>query len=87
VLRGLHELHPKASAAVGALPASAGVEPQIAIDEKDFIRIVRDLASNAASGPSGWTKELLLPLLGDETAVRALITLTADRHRNRRNPR
>jgi hypothetical protein len=76
VLRQLQALHPPASAPAPPLPHSV---PLVAVDEGVLARLVRKrLCNGAAPGPSGWTGELIAPLLRDEACARSLCILIAD---------
>jgi hypothetical protein len=40
--------------------------------------IKRNISRGAAPGPSGWTGELLLPLISDDTCLKGLAALVMD---------
>ena len=53
-------------------PSSA---PHTIFDPKETAKLVLQLANWTAAGPSGWTAELLLPLLEDESCLDAITLL------------
>jgi hypothetical protein len=65
--------HPPATNVAPDCPADA---PSVFVDPKDLDKLVRSLANFTAAGPSGWTAELLLPLLDDEVCMQGITLLT-----------
>ena len=65
-------LHPQAARAPPPCPDSA---PRIIVESDKVVELVRRLARGTAAGPSGWTAELLLPLLADNVCLQAVTLL------------
>lgn len=74
VLRSMHPQGPHPE----ELPKAPPTPPILAIDKKQLIDIIKGLATGAAPGLSGWTAELMVPLLDDEDCVIALAQLIGD---------
>ena len=45
------------------------------MDEKDLAKLTHSLAKFTAGGPSGWTAELVVPLLTDQVCLKGLALL------------
>lgn len=77
VIRKLKQLHPDASAAIPALPSGAPTVLEVGDEDLENI-IKRQLCNGSAPGPSGWTGELIKPLIYDEQCLPGLKALVAD---------
>ena len=71
-IQQMREKHPRATNVVPPCPSSA---PHTIFDPKETAKLVLQLANWTAAGPSGWTAELLLPLLEDESCLDAITLL------------
>ena len=77
LIRDMYNLHPKGPDA-NALPGLPADAPRTVITTKQVASTVRRLATGASPGPSGWTADLLLPLLEDDVCLRGLTRLIND---------
>ena len=77
LIRDMCNLHPKGPDA-NALPGLPADAPRTVITTKQVASTVRRLATGASPGPSGWTADLLLPLLEDDVCLRGLTRLIND---------
>ena len=68
----MRKLHP---AGTDALPQCPGDAPYAVFDKDDVAKLVQRLLHSTAAGPSGWTAELLAPLLGDAVCLDAVTLL------------
>lgn len=71
-LHHMRTLHPCAAAVPPPCPPSA---PMCVFDPVEVRKLVTKMACYSAAGPSGWTLELLLPLLDDEACLAGLSLL------------
>jgi hypothetical protein len=79
VVECLRKLHPPEKKSLPSLPA--GAPKLIKVDEDLLLKIAKSMASGASPGPSGWTAELALPLLDDDTCrvgIAALVKAMAN---------
>ena len=60
------------------LPACPRDAPGIVPEEADILRTIRRMANGASPGPSGWTADLLLPLLNDPSSRKAICAIITD---------
>ena len=57
------------------IPAAPVTAPVIVIDKAKLKLLIRSYPKGLAAGPSGWTAELLLPLLEDDTCLDGIALL------------
>ena len=75
-LRQLQDLHPPPSDGIPVRPDGV---PLVLVDKASLADRIRRLSGRGASpGPSGWTAEMLRPLVVDDVCMDALAVLTAD---------
>ena len=60
------------------LPACPRDAPGVVPEEADILRTIRRMANGASPGPSGWTADLLLPLLSDPSCRKAICAIITD---------
>ncbi len=72
-MRGLHPTGPV------ALPPRPADAPYNIFDKDNVAKLVQRLLHSRAAGPSGWTAELLAPLLGDAVCLDAVTAGAAHR--------
>jgi hypothetical protein len=73
---GLRALHPPCNNPIPDKPIES---PIIAMDTTELKRLIKSkIARGAAPGPSGWTGELLLPLIADDVCLKGLSALVTD---------
>ena len=58
-----------------SMPAAPVTAPVIVIDKAKLKLLIRSYPKGLAAGPSGWTAELLLPLLEDDTCLDGIALL------------
>ena len=76
VIQQLRDLHPKSSAPAPTLPQTTR---SITVDNDLLRDLVRNrLKNGSAPGPSGWTGELLAPLVDDAECMASLAVLVED---------
>ena len=76
VIEKLRALHPKSSGGVPQVPDSP---PIVAVDEDLLRKVVSGkLKNGSAGGPSGWTGELLAPLVDDDECFQGISALVRD---------
>lgn len=76
VPRTLHDLHPSSTRPIPAVPRTA---PLVAVDQHRLAELIRSRLKNGSSpGPSGWTGELVAPLVDDAECLSALALLVSD---------
>ena len=70
----LEALHP-APLEEHSMPATPVDAPVIVVDKAKLKLLIRSYPKGLAAGPSGWTAELLLPLLEDDTCLDGIALL------------
>jgi len=76
VVGQLRGLHPAASGAIPPLPTTS---PTVAVDPEILQKLIKSkLCNGSATGPSGWTGELVSALVGDADCMRGLCLLVQD---------
>ena len=76
-VQALQDLHPDYEGELPQLPADH--QPLVAVNTESMIKAIKQkVANGAAPGPSGWTGEMLLPLLKDQTCTEGLAALVLD---------
>jgi hypothetical protein len=74
-LRALHPVGP----APDTIPLAPDSAPLFPIDaDQSFKKHIRNLANGAAPGPSGWTGEMILPLVDDPMCLQGIAALCTD---------
>ena len=71
----LKKLHPLGPDVLPLLPPDSPILAQV---DADILRSIRKMANGAAPGVSGWTADLLLPLVDDEECLNGLACLCGD---------
>ena len=76
VVDSLRSLHPQRSSLPVRVPSAS---PHIAVDEALLGKLIASqLKNGSAGGPSGWTGELVAPLVDDAECLRGLAALVRD---------
>lgn len=80
----MRELHPQASGAIPPKPDPiASDPPHQLMPADDIAKLIRGCNKMVSPGHSGWTRELMLPLLSDSTCVQAIGAMILDICRGR----
>ena len=76
-IQALADLHPDFEGELPRLPDDH--QPLIAVNPSEMIKAIKKkVANGAAPGPSGWTGEMLLPLIRDQDCIEGLAALVLD---------
>ena len=73
--RQMRTLHPIGSENLPHRPDATDMRGPPIIDKETLIKLIKRIANGASPGPSGWTAEMLLPLLDDDVCMEGLLQL------------
>ena len=77
-LSDLRLLHPRRSGDIRRSGERRDIDILLTVDPQAIAAIVRRMCTGAAPGPSGWTAELLLPLVTDDECLSGLSEIIKD---------